>query len=76
MSKRILLFGALAALVITTLLVNLSLLDIVNGTELRSTLGRTLAVIGVSTAALVAIAAILKAGRTRLPAEAGSHKSK
>jgi hypothetical protein len=63
MSKRILTFGSLAAVLITALMLNLSILDIVDGTELRETLAKTLSVVGVSTAAIVAIAAILRMGR-------------
>jgi len=71
MSKRILTFGSLAAVLITALMLNLSILDIVDGTELRETLAKTLSVVGVSTAAIVAIAAILRMGR--MSTEARTH---
>jgi hypothetical protein len=66
----------LAAVLITALMVILSILDIVSGSEMRETLGKSLAVVGVSTLAILLAAMILKAGRTstpdELPAEAGS----
>jgi hypothetical protein len=77
-TKRIVAIGSLAALLITALMVILSILDVVSGSEMRETLGKSLAVVGVSTLALVVAAMILKAGRTptddELPAEAGSRR--
>ena len=75
-TKRIVSIGSLAAVLITALIVILSILDVVSGSEMRETLGKSLAVVGVSTLAVVLAAMILKAGRTpthdELPAEAGS----
>jgi hypothetical protein len=75
-TKRIVAIGSLAAVLITALMVILSILDVVSGSEMRETLGKSLAVVGVSTLAVVLAAMILKAGRTpthdELPAEAGS----
>ena len=75
-TKRIVTIGSLAALLIATLMVVLSILDMVSGSEMRETLGKSLAVVGVVTLAVVLAAMILKAGRTpthdELPAEAGS----
>ena len=74
--KRIVTIGSLAAVLITALIVILSILDVVSGSEMRETLGKSLAVVGVSTLAVVLAAMILKAGRTpthdELPADAGS----
>jgi hypothetical protein len=75
-TKRIVTIGSLAAVLITALVVILFILDVVSGAAMRETLGRSLAVVGVSTLAVVLAAMILKAGRTpthdELPAEAGS----
>ena len=75
-TKRIVTIGSLAVVLITALIVILFILDVVSGSEMRETLGKILAVVGVSTLAIVLAAMILKAGRTptddELPAEAGS----
>jgi hypothetical protein len=75
-TKRIITIGSMAAVLITALIVILSILDVVSGSEMRETLGKSLAVVGVSTLAVVLAAMILKAGRTpthdERPAEAGS----
>jgi hypothetical protein len=74
-TKRIVTIGSLAAVLITALIAILAILDIVSGSEMRETLGKSLAVVGVSTLAAVLAAMILKAGRTpthdELPADAG-----
>ena len=62
-TKRIATLGSLAAVLIAALLAILAILDVVSGSEMRATLGRSLAVVGVSTLALVLSAVILKAGR-------------
>ena len=66
----------MAAVLITALIVILSILDVVSGSEMPETLGKSLAVVGVSTLAVELAAMILKAGRTAThderPAEAGS----
>lgn len=74
MSKRILMFGSLVAVLIGGVMLNLSILDIVTGPELRETLGKSLAVVGVSTSAILLIGIILKAGRTTLRAEPTSRE--
>ena len=75
-TKRIVTMGSVVAVLITALMVILSVLELVSGPELRATLGKSLAVVGVSTLTLVLAAMILKAGRTpthdERPAEAGS----
>jgi hypothetical protein len=63
-TKRIVTIGSLAAVLITALMVILSILEVVSGSEMRETLGKSLAVVGVSTLAVVLSAMILKAGRT------------
>ena len=55
--------GSLAAVVITAVLAILAILDVVSGSQMRATLGRSLAVVGVGTLAVVLSAMILKAGR-------------
>ena len=75
-TKRIVTVGSLAAVLITALMAVLSILDVVSGSEMRETLRKSLAVVGVSTLAVVLSAMILNAGRTPthddLPADAGS----
>jgi hypothetical protein len=74
-TTRIVTIGSLAALLIAALIVILSILDVVSGSEMRETLGKSLAVVGVSTLTLVLAGMILKAGRTpthdERPADAG-----
>ena len=76
-TTRIVTIGSLAAVLITAVMVILAILDVVSGPEMRETLGKSLAVVGVSTLAVVLAAMILKAGRTpchdKLPAETGRH---
>ena len=78
-TKRIVTIGSLAALLITALMVILSILDVVSGSDMRETLGKSLAVVVVSTLAVVLAARILKTGRTpthdELPVEAGSRRN-
>lgn len=62
-TKRIVTLGSLAAVVITAVLAILAILDVVSGSQMRATLGRSLAVVGVGTLAVVLSAMILKAGR-------------
>ena len=75
-TQRIVTIGSLAAVLITALVVILSILDIVSGSAMRETLGKSLAVVGVSTLAVVLAAMILKAARRPThdehPAEARS----
>ena len=75
-TTRIVTIGSLVAVLITALMAILSVLELVSGPEMRETLGKSLAVVGVSTLTLVLAGMILKAGRTPVhderPAEAGS----
>ena len=75
-TTRIVTIGSLVAVLITALMAILSVLELVSGPEMRETLGKSLAVVGVSTLAVVLSAMILNAGRTPthddLPADAGS----
>ena len=74
-TTRIVTIGSLVAVLITALMLILSILELVSGSEMRETLGKSLAVVGVSTLTLVLAAMILKAGRTPThdepPTEAG-----
>ena len=63
MLRRILTIGAIAAVVIAAVIVNLTLLDVITIGELRETLGRSLSVVAVSTVAIVLMAALLRTGR-------------
>lgn len=77
-TKRIVTIGLLAAVLITSLMVILSILDVVSGSVMRETLAKSLAVVGVTTLAVVLAAMILKAGRTptddELQAQAGARQ--
>jgi hypothetical protein len=63
MSKRIVILGALAAVLICALVLNLSILDVITPRELSETLGRSLSVVAVSTAAIVIMVALLRSMR-------------
>ena len=75
-TKPIVTIGSLAALLVATLMAVLLILDMVSGSAMRETLGKSLAVVGVMTLAVVLAGVILKAGRTpthdERPAEGGS----
>jgi len=59
MWKRVLMFGAMAAIVVAAIISSLLVLDIVTAPELRDTLGKTLLVIGIiTTASLLLIGAV------------------
>ena len=53
MWKRVLLFGAIAAIVVAAVISSLLVLDVVTAPELRDTLGKTLLVIGILTSAIL-----------------------
>ena len=53
MWKRVLLFGAIAAIVVAAVVSSLLVLDVVTAPELRDTLGKTLLVIGILTSAIL-----------------------
>ncbi len=60
MLRRILLLGAVLSIVVVTLVVNLSILDVISRDLLKETLGKTLSVIAVSTVALVLVIVLVK----------------
>jgi hypothetical protein len=64
MLKRAVMLGAVLAVVAVALVVNLAILDVISAAALRESLGKTLSVIGVTTAAVVLILVIVKATRT------------
>jgi len=63
MSKRILTVSSSAAVLVAAVLVNLSVLDVISVGELRDSLGQTLSVVVVSTAAILLVAAIRTRGQ-------------
>ncbi len=63
MSRRVLMMGAIAAVFIAAVILNLSLLDIITVPELRDSLGKSLMVIAVSTVAIVLMITITRIGR-------------
>ena len=68
MWKRVLLFGAIAAIVVAAVISSLLVLDFVSAPELRDTLGKTLLVIGILTSAiLLSIGAVNFAMGSRKP---------
>ena len=60
MLRRILVWGAVLSIVVATLVVNLSILDVISRDLLKETLGKTLSIIAVSTVALVLIIVLVK----------------
>jgi hypothetical protein len=60
MLRRILVLGAVLSIVVATLVVNLSILDVISRDLLKETLGKTLSVIAVSTVALVLVIVLVK----------------
>jgi hypothetical protein len=53
MWKRVVLFGAIAAIVVAAVISSLLVLDFVSAPELRDTLGKTLLVIAIFTSAIL-----------------------
>jgi len=62
MWKRVLMFGAMAAIVVAAIISSLLVLDIVTAPELRDTLGKTLLVIGIITTASLLLLGAVKFG--------------
>jgi len=60
MLRRIVMLGAVLSIVVATLVVNLSILDVISRDLLKETLGKTLSVIAVSTVALVLVIVFVK----------------
>jgi hypothetical protein len=63
MPRRALAIGGLAAIVVAAVIINLSLLDVITVSQLRGSLGRSLMVIAVTTAAIVLMVTIMRLGR-------------
>jgi hypothetical protein len=61
MLKRTILFGAMAATVIASIVAILAALDVITVADLRTTLGRSLLVVGIATTALLLLIALGKA---------------
>ena len=61
MLRRIMMLGAVLSIVVATIVVNLSILDVISRDLLKETLGKTLSVIAVSTVALVLVIVLVKA---------------
>jgi hypothetical protein len=53
MWKRVLIFGAMAAIVVVAMISSLLVLDVVTARELTDTLGKTLLIIGIITTAIL-----------------------
>jgi uncharacterized membrane protein len=62
MWKRVLMFGAMAAIVVAAVISSLLVLDIVTAPELRDALWKTLLVIGIMTTAVLLLIAAAKLG--------------
>ena len=60
MLRRVLVWGAVLSIVVAALVVNLSILDVIPRDLLKETLGKTLAIIAVSTVALVLVLVLVK----------------
>jgi hypothetical protein len=64
MSKRILTFGALAAILVSAVVAVLVILDVVTLQDARESLGKTLSVILIVTAAVVVMAVVARMGKS------------
>ena len=62
MWKRVVMVGAMAAIVMVAVISSLLVLDIVTAPELRDTLGKTLLVIGIATTAMLLLIGAVKVG--------------
>ena len=62
MWKRVLMVGAMAAVGVAAVISILLVLDVVTASELRDTLGKTLLVIGIVTAAILLLIGAVKVG--------------
>ena len=62
MWKRVLMVGAMAAVVVAAVISSLLVLDVVTAPELRDTLGKTLLVIGIVTTAILLLIGAVKVG--------------
>jgi len=63
MWKRVLLFGAIAAIAVAAVISSLLVLDFVSAPELRDTLGKTLLVIAILTSAILLSIGAVNFGR-------------
>lgn len=64
MSKRLLTFGALAAILVSAVVAVLVILDVVTLQDARESLGKTLSVILIVTAAVVVMAVVARMGKS------------
>ncbi len=62
MWKRVLMFGVMAAIVVSAAISSLLVLDVVNAPELRDTLGKTLLIIGIITTGILLLLGAAKLG--------------
>ncbi|HEY3044306.1 MAG TPA: hypothetical protein VGJ39_09790 [Vicinamibacterales bacterium] len=62
MWKRVLMFGAMAAILVAAVISSLLVLDFVAAPELRDTLGKTLLIIGIFTTAILLMIGAMKFG--------------
>jgi hypothetical protein len=62
MWKRVLMVGAMAAIVVAAVISSLLVLDLVTAPELRDTLAKTLSVIGIITTAMLLLIGAVKFG--------------
>jgi hypothetical protein len=63
MLSRVLMFGAVLAIVVAALVINLSLLDIITIADMKETLGKSMSVLAVTIIAVLLIVAIFKLGK-------------
>jgi hypothetical protein len=60
MLKRVLIFGAILAIIAAALIIILAILDVVTIRDVKETLGKTLSIVGVSVLAIVLIIAMAR----------------
>ena len=73
MIKRIVMFGAMAAIVVAAAVSALAVIDVITVADLTSTLGRTVLVIAIATTAIVLVTV---AGKASTPPRPGAERSK
>jgi hypothetical protein len=60
MAKRVAIFGAVIAIIVSAIIINLSILDLISIQDLKETLGKTLSIVAVSVIAILLIIAIAR----------------
>jgi hypothetical protein len=73
--KYVLMFGAMAAILVSAVVANLLVLDVITIVDLRNTLGQTLLVIGISTTATLLMIGAGRLARARRETSSSKHSA-